>query len=87
MKRVNFNTYFNKWKLKEKLRSQVVVSHTFKSQHSGARGRQISEFQASLAYKVSSRKVDKGTIHHSKIKRKKHSIYFLFYMHGCPAFM
>jgi hypothetical protein len=33
-----------------------VVAHTFrKSQHSGGRGRQISEFEASLVYRVSSR--------------------------------
>jgi hypothetical protein len=32
-----------------------VVAHTFKSQHLGGRGRQISEFEASLVYKVSSR--------------------------------
>jgi hypothetical protein len=33
-----------------------VVAHAFNpSQHSGGRGRQISEFEASLVYKVSSR--------------------------------
>jgi hypothetical protein len=32
-----------------------VVAHAFKSQHSGGRGRQISEFEASLVYRVSSR--------------------------------
>jgi hypothetical protein len=34
-----------------------VVVHTFNTstQHSGGRGRQISEFEASLVYKVSSR--------------------------------
>jgi hypothetical protein len=32
-----------------------VVVRAFKSQHLGGRGRQISEFQASLVYKVSSR--------------------------------
>jgi hypothetical protein len=31
------------------------VAHTFKSQHLGGRGRQISEFEASLVYRVSSR--------------------------------
>jgi hypothetical protein len=30
----------------------VVVVHTFKSQHWGVRGRQISEFEASLVYRV-----------------------------------
>ena len=33
----------------------VMVVHTFNSQHSGSRGRQISEFEASPVYKVSSR--------------------------------
>jgi hypothetical protein len=33
-----------------------VVAHTFNpTQHSGGRGRRISEFEASLVYKVSSR--------------------------------
>jgi hypothetical protein len=32
-----------------------VVAHAFKSQHSGGRGRQISEFEASLVYRVSFR--------------------------------
>jgi hypothetical protein len=35
----------------------VVVAHAFNpsTQHSGGRGRRISEFEASLVYKVSSR--------------------------------
>jgi hypothetical protein len=32
-----------------------VVAHPFKSQHLGGRSRQISEFEASLVYRVSSR--------------------------------
>jgi hypothetical protein len=32
-----------------------VVAHTFKSQHLEGRGRRISEFEASLVYRVSSR--------------------------------
>jgi hypothetical protein len=32
-----------------------MVVHAFKSQHSGGRGRWISEFEASLVYIVSSR--------------------------------
>jgi hypothetical protein len=32
-----------------------VVAHAFYSQHLGGRGRRISEFKASLVYKVSSR--------------------------------
>jgi hypothetical protein len=32
-----------------------VVAHAFSPSHSGGRGRQISEFEASLIYKVSSR--------------------------------
>jgi hypothetical protein len=35
--------------------SQAVVAHAFNPQHSGGRGRQISEFEASLVYRVSSR--------------------------------
>jgi hypothetical protein len=37
--------------------SQVVVAHAFNpsTQHSGGRGKQISEFEASLVYRVSSR--------------------------------
>jgi hypothetical protein len=31
-----------------------MVTHAFKFQHSGGRGRQISEFEASLVYRVSS---------------------------------
>jgi hypothetical protein len=31
------------------------VAHALNPQHSGGRGRQISEFEASLVYKVSSR--------------------------------
>jgi hypothetical protein len=34
--------------------SQVVVAHAFESQHLGGRGRWISEFEASLVYRVSS---------------------------------
>jgi hypothetical protein len=33
----------------------MVFKIIFSSQHSGGRGRQISEFEASLIYKVSSR--------------------------------
>jgi hypothetical protein len=32
-----------------------VVAHTFNPEHSGGRGRRISEFEASLVYRVSSR--------------------------------
>jgi hypothetical protein len=39
---------------KVKAISWAVVVHTF-NQHSGGRGRQISEFEASLVYRVSSR--------------------------------
>jgi hypothetical protein len=35
--------------------SQAVVVHAFKSQHLGGRGRRVSEFEASLVYRVSSR--------------------------------
>jgi hypothetical protein len=36
-------------------KSPGVVAHAFNPQHSGDRGRRISEFEASLVYKVSSR--------------------------------
>jgi hypothetical protein len=36
-------------------RSQAVVAHAFNPSTWGGRGRQISEFEASLIYKVSSR--------------------------------
>jgi hypothetical protein len=32
-----------------------MVAHVFRSQHSGSRGRRISELEASLVYRVSSR--------------------------------
>ena len=34
---------------------RIWKTHAFKSQHSGGRGRRISEFEASLVYRVSSR--------------------------------
>jgi hypothetical protein len=43
------------------------------SQHSGGRGRRISEFEASLVYKVSSRAIQRNPV--SKNKTKK--IYWL----------
>jgi hypothetical protein len=39
----------------EKYKQSAVVAHAFKTRHSGGRGRQISQFKASLVYKVSSR--------------------------------
>jgi hypothetical protein len=36
-------------------KNQVVVAHAFNSSTQGGRGRQISEFEASLVYRVSSR--------------------------------
>jgi hypothetical protein len=56
-----------------------VVAYTFKSQHLGGRGRQISEFEASLVYKVSSRtaraiqrnSVSKNKQNKTKPKNKK----------------
>jgi hypothetical protein len=45
----------NKSKKKISIYSQAVVVHAFNSQHLGGRGRQMSEFEASLVYRVSSR--------------------------------
>jgi hypothetical protein len=54
-----------------------MVAHTFNlsSQHSGGRGRQISKFEASLVYKMSSRKaraIQRNPVSkHQKKKKKK----------------
>jgi hypothetical protein len=54
--------------LNKKVISRVVVAHTFK--HLGGRGRWISEFKASLVYKVSSRTA-RATQRNSVSKKKK----------------
>ena len=41
--------------IKNKMVEPGVVAHAFNPEHSGGRGRGISEFEASLVYKVSSR--------------------------------
>jgi hypothetical protein len=38
-----------------KVKGPGMVAHAFNPQHSGGRGRRISEFEASLGYKVSTR--------------------------------
>jgi hypothetical protein len=52
-----------------------MVAHAFKSQHSGGRGRWISEFEASMVYKVSSRTARatqrNPVSKNQKIKKKK----------------
>jgi hypothetical protein len=51
-----------------------VVAHAFNPQHSGGRGRWISEFQASLVYKVSSRTaraIQRNPVSTTKKKKKK----------------
>jgi hypothetical protein len=51
-----------------------VVAHAFKSQHSGGRGRWISEFEASLVYKVSSRTaraIQRNPVSKKQKKKKK----------------
>jgi hypothetical protein len=50
-------TYSCSFLAKKKILSWAVVAHTFNPgiQHLGGRGRRISEFEASLAYRVSSR--------------------------------
>jgi hypothetical protein len=53
---------------------RAVVVHAFKSQHSGGRGRWISEFEASLVYKVSSRTaraIQRNPVSKNKNKNKK----------------
>ena len=48
--------------------------HAFKSQHLGGRGRRISEFEASLVYKVSSRTpraIQTNPVSKNKKKKKK----------------
>jgi hypothetical protein len=51
-----------------------VVPHAFKSQHSEGRGRWISEFKASLVYKVSSRTaraIQRNPVSKNKTKQNK----------------
>ena len=45
--------------------------HTPLIQHSGGRGRQISEFESSLFYKVSSRAIQRNPVSKNKQKKKK----------------
>jgi hypothetical protein len=46
-----------------------VVAHAFNPKHLGGRGRQISEFEASLVYRVSSRTA--GTIQRNPVSTKE----------------
>jgi hypothetical protein len=48
----------------------VVVAHTF-NLHLGGRGRRISEFEASLVYRVSSRTAQRNPVLKNKTKQKK----------------
>ena len=51
-----------------------VVAHPFQSQHLGGRGIRISEFEASLVYKVNSRTardIQRNPVSKSKKKKKK----------------
>jgi hypothetical protein len=50
--------------------SWAVVAQAFKSQHLGGRGRWISEFEASLVYRVSSRTA-RATQRNPVSKKKK----------------
>jgi hypothetical protein len=53
--------------------TQGVVAHAF-SQHSGGRGKKISEFEASLVYKVSSRTAratQRNPVSQNKTKQNK----------------
>jgi hypothetical protein len=54
---------------KEERGRAVVAAHAFSSQHLGGRDRQISEFEASLVYKVSSRTA--RTIQRNPVLKKK----------------
>jgi hypothetical protein len=52
--------------------------HAFKSQHLGGRGRRISEFEASLVYRVSSRTAratQRDPVSKKQTKKKKKYIY------------
>jgi hypothetical protein len=46
-----------------------VVAHAYNPQHSGGRGRQISEFEASLVYRMSSRTA--RAIQRNPVSKKK----------------
>jgi hypothetical protein len=51
-----------------------MVAHTCNPQHSGGSGRQISEFEASLVYKVSSRTaraIQRNPVSKNQKKKKK----------------
>jgi hypothetical protein len=57
-----------------------VVTHAFKSQHSGGRGRWISVFEASLVYRVSSRTaraIQRNPVSKNKNKNKQKKELFL----------
>jgi hypothetical protein len=54
-----------------------VVAHAFNPQHLGGTGRQISEFEASLVYRVSSRTVrdtQRNPVLKNQKKKKKKNI-------------
>jgi hypothetical protein len=58
----------------ENLRNQTSILLKLISQHSGGRGRQISEFEASLVYRVSSRTAratQRNPVSKNKNKNKK----------------
>jgi hypothetical protein len=64
-----------------------VVVHTFNPQHLGGRDRQISEFEASLVYRVSSRTaraIQRNPVSKKKPKKKKEVICGL--VSECPVF-
>ena len=57
--------------------SQLVVVHArLLSQHLGGRGRQISEFEASLAYRVSSRAA-RATQRNPVSKKRKEKLHMV----------
>jgi hypothetical protein len=60
--------------------SWAVVAHAFKSQHFGGRGRQISEFEASLLYRVSSRTA--RATQRDPVSKKKMSLKLLNIYHA-----
>lgn len=58
-------------KLRNNQQGWMVVAHAFKSQHSGGGDRQISEVEASLVYRASSRSyTEKLCLEKPKIKIK-----------------
>ena len=70
MPRLNTETAHIPFPINNKDLKLGVVAHAFSPSHSGGRGRQISEFEASLVYRVSSRTA-RATQRNPVSKKKK----------------